>query len=180
MQANKLRLLHESLRRYLRRDATGHLVKLVDKTRDEELAAAMSSMATEEQLAIFACLSTAERQAHVITLMAAPFGQKVLNPIAPQEAARVLREMAPDDMADILADLEPDHAAAILGSIEESDEVEDLMRYADDTAGGIMIPEYLALQAEDTVESAQERLRAAADVEMVLSLIHISEPTRPY
>ncbi|MBD88869.1 MAG: magnesium transporter [Deltaproteobacteria bacterium] len=167
MQANKLRLLHESLRRYLRRDATGHLVKLVDKTRDEELAAAMSSMATEEQLAIFACLSTAERQAHVITLMAAPFGQKVLSPILAHEAARILREMAPDDMADILADLEPDHAAAILGSIEESDEVEDLMRYADDTAGGIMIPEYLALQAEDTVESAQERLRAAGDVEMV-------------
>ena len=167
MQANKLRLLHESLRRYLRRDARGHLVKLVEKTRDEELAAAMSSMAPEEQLAIFACLQTADRQAHVITLMAAPFGQRVLNPISPQEAAKILREMAPDDMADILADLQADHAAAILGSLEESEEVEDLMRYADDTAGGIMIPEYLALQSDDTVEHAQERLRAAGDVEMV-------------
>jgi magnesium transporter len=167
MQANKLRLLHESLRRYLRRDARAHLLKLVEKTRDEEVAAAMAAMAAEEQLAIFSCLNTYVRQAHVITLMAAPFGESVLSPMAPADAARILREMAPDDMADILADLGADHVAAILGSIEESEEVEDLMRYADDTAGGIMIPEYLALLAEDTVEHAHERLREAGDVEMV-------------
>jgi len=167
MQANKLRLLHESLRRYLRRDARAHLLKLVEKTRDEELAAAMSSMVVEEQLSIFSCLTTYARQAHVITLMAEPFGQIILSPLTPTDAARILREMAPDDMADILADLSTDHAAAILGSLEESEEVEDLMRYADDTAGGIMIPEYLALQSDDTVENAQERLREAGDVEMV-------------
>jgi magnesium transporter len=167
MQANKLRLLHESLRRYLRRDAQGHLLRLMEKTRDEELAAAMSAMAIEEQLSIFRLVKSLERQAHVITLMSAPFGQEVLGPMTPTDAARIMREMAPDDMADILADLDPDHAAAILGSLEESEEVEDLMRYADDSAGGIMIPEYLALRADDTALDALDRLRHSGDVEMV-------------
>lgn len=165
--SGKLRLLHSSLRRYLRRGADGQVAKLVAKTRDEELAAAMAQMGEADQLAVFRHVDTKPRQAHVITLMDAPFGQSVLGPLAPPDAATILREMAPDDMADILADLDPDHATAILDILEESEEVEDLMRYADDTAGGIMIPEFLALRADDTAETALTRLRDSDDVEMV-------------
>ena len=179
MQANKLRLLHESLRRYLRRDAAGeHIAKLIQKTRDEELAAVMAQLASDEQLAIFGHLPDDPRRAHVITLMAPPFGQLVLNPMEVGKAVPILREMAPDDQADILADLEPGHAQAILARLDESEEVEGLMRYGEETAGGIMIPEFLALHTSDTAAEALSRLQTSGDVEMVYYVYVVDEAQR--
>ena len=176
MAVSKRRLLHESLRRYLRRQAWTNLAKLVEKTRDEELAAVMEMMGEEQQLAIFEHVPSPARRANIITSMDPPFGQRVIAPLQPVEALAILREMAPDDMADILADLEPGHAQSVLELLEgERDEVEDLMAYGDDTAGGIMLPECLALDAKDTAEDALGKLRAADDLEMVYYVYVVNE-----
>ena len=47
MGVSKLRLLHESLRRYMRRQAWDHLDVLIGKTRDEELTSVMAQMGEE-------------------------------------------------------------------------------------------------------------------------------------
>ena len=144
----------------------------------EELAAVMAQLATDEQLALFTYLHTDERRAHVITLMAPPFGELVLDPMEVGAAVRILREMAPDDQADILADLNEEHAQAILARMDESEEVEDLMRYGEETAGGIMIPEYLALHTNDTSEEALKRLRESDDLEMVYYVYVLDDDER--
>lgn len=167
MQLKKLRLLHESLRRYLRRGAWEHLDKLLLRTRDEEVAAVMALMPAEDQEAIFKRITTPERKAEIIVQMDAPFGQTVLTPLGPEEVALILHEMATDDMADILAELNADLRAAVLEILEQSDAIEDLMRYGPDTAGGIMIPDFVALTEDDTVLEALAKLRESDDIEMV-------------
>ncbi|MGM0575496.1 MAG: magnesium transporter [Myxococcota bacterium] len=167
MQANKLRLLHESVRRYLRRGAWSHLEKLIAKTRDEELASVMHMMPEDDQKAVFNHLPDPERQANIITRMDYPFGKRVLSPLTPLDAATILREMAQDDAADILADLDPEQTTEILDILEGSESVEDLMRYGEDTAGGIMIPEFVSVEATDSAMEALAKLRQASDVEMV-------------
>ena len=119
MGVSKLRLLHESLRRYMRRQAWDHLDVLIGKTRDEELASVMAQMGEEQQVVIWEHLPTDARRANVITLMDSPFGQNILNPLPAPDALSILQEMAPDDMADILADLLPEKATAILELLEE-------------------------------------------------------------
>jgi magnesium transporter len=77
--------------------------------------------------------------------------------------------MASDDQADILADLEPEQAERVMQVLGQDDkeELETLLAYGDDTAGGIMIPEFLALPAELTAEEALIALREkSSDVEM--------------
>jgi magnesium transporter len=167
MLENNAQLLHETLRRYVQREAWDRLDDLVKKTRDEELAGVMSVLDLELQADLWRRLPTAARQAHVICLLESPFGQTVLNPLPAQAVATVLREMAPDDMADILADLEPALIDAVLPFLEKSDEVEDLMRYGEDTAGGIMLPEFLALEADSTIEEALGQIRRSDDLEMI-------------
>ena len=61
MAGSRLRLLHESLRRYLRRQAWDHLEVLLGKTRDEELASVMKQMGEEQQVAIWVDLEGSER-----------------------------------------------------------------------------------------------------------------------
>ena len=176
MQSSRARLLHESLRRYVRREAWDHLGRLMDKTRDEELALVMASMTRELQLAIFNQLPTHARKASIIVQMEPPFGCSVLSPLPARDAANILREMAADDMADILADLTPEQQAQILEVLETSEEVETLMQYGEDTAGGIMVPHFVALRADNTVEEALAKLRESPDVEMVYYVYVVDEP----
>lgn len=175
MQASKSRLLHETLRRYLRRQAWDHIDKLLSKTRDEELAQVMESMGVEHQLALWRRLEDGSRKASIIVNMDAPFGQLALGPMNPPEAAAILKEMAADDMADIVAELDPEQQAAILDILDAGDEVESLMQYGEETAGGIMLPDYVALHADTTCEEAIQTLRDAGDVEMAYYIYAVNE-----
>ncbi|MFO0747031.1 MAG: magnesium transporter [Myxococcota bacterium] len=165
MQLNRQRLLSETLRRYLRRQAFGHLDRLLAKSRIEDLAAVLEGSSEREQQAVFDRLADASRKASLIVHMQPPFGKRRLDPLPPREAAAILAEMAPDDCADILADLEPPQQAAVLAVLdrESKAEVEELMSYAGDSAGGLMLPEFVALPAETTAEEALIALREKSD-----------------
>jgi len=58
----------------------------------------------------------------------------------------------------------------------ESEEVEDLLRYEDDTAGGIMVPDFIALREDVTARQAIESLQTEhSDVEMAFYLYVVDE-----
>ena len=69
MQTTKSRLLHDSLRRYLRMGAFDHIDKLIAKTRDEELAVVLGGFSEDSQRSIFERLPDNERKANVIVQM---------------------------------------------------------------------------------------------------------------
>lgn len=90
----------------------------------------------------------------------------------PNEAAiSVIDEMDPDDAADILGDIHPDTAEAILAGLDDSDEVQPLLIHPDDTAGGLMTSEFLALRTRMTVDEAISAIRAwSPDAETIFYL----------
>lgn len=165
MQLNRQRLLQETLRRYLRRQAWVHLDRLTAKSRVEDLAAVLEGFIDRDRKVVFDRLPDPKKKADLIVHMQPPFGKTVLDPLPPEQAAAILGEMAPDDRADILADLEELQRSEVLAVLdrESKDEVEELMSYGDDTAGGIMLPEFVALPAETTAEEALIALREKSD-----------------
>ncbi len=79
--------------------------------------------------------------------------------LPPEELAEVLDEMSPEGAADILGHLPEDQAASTLARMEEADEVQPLLQYPDDTAGGLMSPDFIAINRGLTVEQVIEHLR---------------------
>jgi magnesium transporter len=73
--------------------------------------------------------------------------------------ADVLDEMAPDEAADLLLDLPPEQAAEALKKMEETEDVLPLLEYPDETAGGRMTTEFIAISTTETAAEAIERLR---------------------
>ena len=165
LQTTKSRLLHDSFRRYLRMSAWEHIDKVIAKTRDEELAPVLAGFSEDSQRAIFERLPNAERKANVIVQMEPPFGTKMLEPMAPPAAALILREMATDDATDIIADLPDDQASQILESIDAEDkaEVETLLEYEEDSAGGLMQLELISARPNETTTQVIARIRAHRD-----------------
>jgi len=178
MQLNRQRLLHDTLRKYIRRQSQVHLERLLTRTRVTDLAAVLVGFTEKEQHLVFERLPDAVHKADLIVHMQPPFGKRVLERIEPIKAAEILGEMAYDDAADILADLEDEHREAVLAvfSKSEKQEVEGLMAYDDDTAGGIMLPEFVALPAETTAEEALIALREMSDDVEMANYIYVVNP----
>lgn len=74
----------------------------------------------------------------------------------------IISAMSPDDAADLLAELPKDKAASIINQMNDSDAIGDLyelMSFKDDSAGGIMSTDYLAVHASFSVERTLADLR---------------------
>jgi CBS domain-containing protein/sporulation protein YlmC with PRC-barrel domain len=81
-----------------------------------------------------------------------------------QRAADVVGRMAPDDAADLLGGLDAAKARELLDLMEEeaSGDVEDLLAYEADTAGGLMTPKFASATPEMSVGEAIEHIRRLA------------------
>ncbi|MDH3205018.1 MAG: magnesium transporter [Gemmatimonadota bacterium] len=85
----------------------------------------------------------------------------LLSALTPAMRAEFLHELADDDAADLIGDLEPPEQQRILDALpaEEADDLIDLLKYDEDSAGGLMTTELVALNATLTAGEAIEEVR---------------------
>jgi len=96
-------------------------------------------------------------------------------------AADVLEEMSPDDAADLLGDLPRAKADALLEEMEqlESEEVQRLLTYPEDCAGGIMTTEYVHFLATYTTRQVIASIRATEEQPDHLYNIYVMDANDP-
>lgn len=95
-----------------------------------------------------------------------------------RRAADLLEEMSPDDAADLIGDLSDDRAQELLEMMdpEEAKDVEHLLKYPEDTAGGIMTTEFAAVPDDFTARETLNKLRQIArDVESIYYIYALSK-----
>jgi magnesium transporter len=82
--------------------------------------------------------------------------------LRPDQLTDAFEEMASDDAADVITDLPDDLAQAVLASLpaEDREEVETLLKYPEDSAGGKMQMELVSVVESATVDQAVEAIRA--------------------
>lgn len=82
-----------------------------------------------------------------------------------EKVADVLEEMAPDAAADLLAEMPEDRSTELLKLMEreEADDVRKLLTYDEDTAGGIMTTDFIAVRTGLTAQQVIDTLRQTAD-----------------
>jgi len=110
-----------------------------------------------------------------------------LEEVAPEKQVSLLEQMERGRAADILEEMDPDDAADVLGDMpertqqelleqmepEERGEVRELLGYREDSVGGIMTTEYLAVPSTHTVEQTMERVRAEAQEIDLINYVYV-------
>lgn len=89
---------------------------------------------------------------------------QLLLQLDPGHIAAIVEEMADDDAADIIGELEPHQQAEVLSTVSVPDaaQIEELLHYPEDTAGGIMTRDVLAIRSELTASQAIAEIRRQA------------------
>ncbi|MFT4688569.1 MAG: magnesium transporter [Verrucomicrobiia bacterium] len=91
--------------------------------------------------------------------------EKVTEGLSQERVVELVGELPHDDAADILGELEEERREQMLEALpdEVSVRIEELLRYPEDTAGGIMSDRFITLTPEERVSECQERLRQQVD-----------------
>ena len=89
----------------------------------------------------------------------------VINQLDDEQITDILEEMEPDEAADVLSDLPEQKAQELLDMMDQEDaeDIQELLEHEEDSAGGLMNPDYLKLTPDITVGQALEIIRACAD-----------------
>jgi magnesium transporter len=86
---------------------------------------------------------------------------ELLAALTPERGAALLVQLPDDDAADLIGELEPVDQRRILEVLpaEEAGELLGLLRYDEESAGGLMTTELVAVEASLTAEAAIEQVR---------------------
>lgn len=101
--------------------------------------------------------------------------QEVLQVLGPDKTVLVLNQMPSDDVADLLGELEETHVQSLLKDMErvEADKVRALLHYPEDTAGGKMTSEFVAIYDHFSVEEVIQYLRREAPTAETIYYVYV-------
>lgn len=149
-------VLLDTIRRLNRRNAKDRLLKIIEKTHPADIAWIFRHLTPHERSSVFGVISHTSQVGEFLSELDRTFMQELVLNLSPLYLAGVVEDMSPDDAADFLEHLPDDFATQIrnLMGRKDREEVEDLLQYDSDTAGGRMSPDFLALDEELSVEEA--------------------------
>jgi len=101
-----------------------------------------------------------------------------LNLFPELEQYKIVNEMTSDEIADLLSNFDPKRITRFLANIgkEAAEDVKDLLTYEDDTAGGLMASEFVAINETMNVKETLKYLQSAVlDVESAYYLYVLDE-----
>ena len=95
--------------------------------------------------------------------------------LEPEELTGAIEDMASDDAADVLGDLPAPLARDLIEALSQEDrqEVETLLKYPEDSAGGLMQVELVAVHEDATVEETIEEVRANAEEVSTFHFVYV-------
>jgi magnesium transporter len=181
MQSDRTKILIDSIKRLLRRNALTHLRKIVSKTHAADLSVVFRSLSLLNQHKLFDMIEKTDQKGALFSELDEDTFLALNEGIELDDVVEIFEHMPTDDVADLLGRLPEKRSDAIIKRMkkESSEEVEGLLHYDDDTAGGIMVPDFIALRENTTAGEAIESLQKEhLDVEMPFYLYVVGENGR--
>ena len=134
--------------------------KRIAKLHPADIADIVEELGAKDRRAVFESLEE-EVAADTLEEMELEDQVSVIEHMDSERASEILEEMPPDEVADILAEIPEARAQEILGLMEreERDDVQELLAFREDTAGGLMTTEFVAVSEDLTAQQCIDELR---------------------
>ena len=125
-----------------------------------DIADIVEDMSADERRAVFEQLDV-ETAAETLAEIDPEMQVEIVGDLDEERAADILEEMAPDEAADLLQDLSAEQREELVDLMEEEEgaDVEELLSHSENSAGGIMTTDFVALPRELSAAAAIDRLR---------------------
>ncbi|MGH9560334.1 MAG: magnesium transporter MgtE N-terminal domain-containing protein [Terracidiphilus sp.] len=146
----------DPLRRVKLRLSSERLAKL----HPADLADITEELSPDERQSIIASLDE-ETAAETLAELDKRLQSQVVEKLDPEKAAGIIEDMSPDEAADLIQNLEPDTSREVLEEMDhrEAQQVEQLLRFDANTAGGMMTTEIVVVGEDATRGEVVDHVR---------------------
>ena len=130
-----------------------------------DIAEILDELDFNEATYIFKVLDS-EKTAEILLELEDDLRENILSRLSPKEIAEELDELETNDAADIIAELSQDLKAEVISElldVEHAKDIVDLLRYDEDTAGGIMHKELVKVNENWNVLTCVKEMRIQAE-----------------
>ncbi len=148
--------------------------RLLEDMHPADLADIVEDLSPDDREAIFENIDS-EVAADALSEVDRDIQASILESLETEKAAEIIEEMSPDEAADVLGELEEATSQEILEEmdVEPKADVSELMEFEEDTAGGLMNTEYVALHDNATVGDAIAALRGNEELLETLNMLFL-------
>ncbi|MFP4225383.1 MAG: magnesium transporter [Desulfobacterales bacterium] len=179
MLSERNKILIETIKRLLRRGSEARLKKIISKIHAADLSAVFPSLSAYNQRNLFKLIDDQEKRGVILSELDEDIILTLIDNLSVDELVKILEYMPSDDGGALIRLLSADKADAVVERMkkEGAEEVEGLLQYEDDTAGAIMIPDFIALNEEMTAKEVIELLQTKEykDIEMPFYIYVVDE-----
>jgi magnesium transporter len=128
-----------------------------------DLADILSALDEPTRVRVVSELPTEIASSALAEMEAGEHPEEMLLAVGPEYAAELVEEMPSDDAADLVAELSAGEREAVLAEVSDRAEVERLLEYPEDTAGGLMTTNVVTVREDAAVGEAIEAIRSQSD-----------------
>ncbi len=164
-------MIIKNIRKLIRKEAKENVNKILSKLHPADIARVLLNLAPDEQIYSIKALKDIELKAEAVEYLDDyKIAAKLLEQLDPKEAATILEEISPDKAVDIIEELSEGFEEEVQKHFSSTfkEEVLSLLKYPEDTAGGIMNPDFFAIDKDMTVEEALEEIRRASKEKKII------------
>ncbi len=146
-----------------------------------DIAEILDELDFDDATYIFKMLDS-ERTAEILLEVEDDLRENILSRLSPKEIAEELDELETNDAADIIAELSRDRKESVISEIqdvEHAKDIVDLLRYDEDSAGGLMHKELVKVNENWNVLTCVKEMRVQAEnVSRVHSIYVVDDEDR--
>ena len=171
-ESSKEKLLVETIGRLYDYSAHRSLKRMLAKIAPDDLARILEALTRSHSAGVFCDIQEKEVAAEVLKLVSPELREHLLTELPPAVLSELVLYLTPEDLTDLLGALDEtqrDRLLAILPKDDQED-VENLLRHAPDTAGGIMTTDVFSLPLDTPVEDAIQAIRSREEQDTVFYL----------
>ncbi len=155
--------LHEEMRRLAEAgDVTG-LLRYARQVHASDLSDVLAQLDAEVQLRLVQALPPALISEALAEMEHEEHPEALLAQLRPEQAADIVEELDDDDAVDLIAELPPATAQRVLAAVADRADLERLLAYDEETAGGRMTTALVSVPADLTIGEALAAVRAQAE-----------------
>lgn len=153
-----------------------HIASVLRKVAPEDVGAVLGDFGLEEKLVIYRALPSNEVRGIVLDETDQQSRRDIASALSESERLEALGELPPDDLVDQLEELPAEEQARVIATLEaeEAKEVEELLQYAPETAGGMMTTEFISVRSHFSSREALERIQGNLTQE-VIAYVYVLE-----
>ena len=148
------------IQRLVRESNSDELHSLLEVLTPGEVARALTRLDEEDQHQLLVLLEP-EEAADLVEELSDAQGSDIIEDLPRNTAAAIVDEMESHHRADMLGEMDQDDAEAILKEMDpdEASDARKLLEYDENTAGGIMVTEFVSYVQEKTVSEVLQDMR---------------------